>query len=560
MSPIQQPLNAGAVTPAETIRDDSGSRHSSNSSELPVQDSPPDAELLTIKIDGSYNKSPKTWKGFEEEINTNNTCIQIVSFFQLTLMTLANEIPQLSAAITTTATQCLPGWGFACAMGLSALSSHQTYLKKLDQAELFYKQYTNSSLSDNDLEIIKGYWKKIHQYSKISEGTETILSCLYAIFSLATLALALPMEVGLSQSGNMSGYELTSVLYSIVGKVWNYVDAAGAMILAACGCLNNQKIHQGSQESPTKTSYNHEKINKVEEIKALFIFNRIMKEAKEAEQTRNAYFACFVATCTIAAVTTVLAAGTVATGGSLPVILFTTYAVLSLAAVYMRYRDSRDREKDTYNYDHFTIRHVEEIRKACYLKDQNDQTEVFFEKIIDQIKKLSQGKAIEKQPINDTQDSVSEDDSSDETKKDHAYVAIINRLKEVIEELNSCHEPSNSSQNTPNIFNDTSTQDHDTENKKQFYNAMLPLILQTASLKLSNLQISSDNKYSEQLDNPANGKENSVNNAEENSSDLNWNAEQLFKDPDTKYKETLKNAYLKFKEYQHENTAALNAP
>ena len=369
MLPSQQLSTAGAPIPVKDTRDDSSSKDSSISSHLSVQTETLGSEFLKI----------------EKGINTNNTCIQIVSFFQLTLMTLANEIPQLSAAITTTATQCLPGWGFACAMGLSALSSHQTYRKKSDQAELFYKQYTNSSLSDNDLEIIKGYWEKIHQHSKISEGTETTLSCLYAIFSLATLALVWPMAVGLSQSGNMSGYELTSILYSIVGKVWNYVDDAGAMILAACGCLNIKKIHQGSQERPTKTSYNHKKINTVEEIKALFIFNRIMKEAKEAEQTRNAYFACFVATCTIAAVTTVLAAGTVATGGALPVILFTTYVVLSLASVTMRYLDIHNREKDSYNYDHFTIRRVQDVGKSCCLKGHKK----IIEEIIDKIKKYS---------------------------------------------------------------------------------------------------------------------------------------------------------------------------
>ncbi len=58
-----------------------------------------------------------------------------------------------------------------------------------------------------------------------------------------------------------------------------------------------------------------------------------MNEAEEAEMTRNAYVASFLATCAIATMTTLLAARTVATGGALPVIQFTTYVVLSLASV-----------------------------------------------------------------------------------------------------------------------------------------------------------------------------------------------------------------------------------
>jgi len=173
-----------------------------------------------------------TFLGIEEEINTNNCCIQRLSFIQLILMTLPSEVPQLSAAITSIGSQCLPGWGFPCAMGLSALSSHLTYRKKMDQAELVYEKHHSLELSTEDLQTIKKYWEEIRENSKKSEETEKFLSCLYGVFSLATLALAFPIEVGLSQSGNVIGYESISILYSILGIIWIDSDAVAALRLA----------------------------------------------------------------------------------------------------------------------------------------------------------------------------------------------------------------------------------------------------------------------------------------------------------------------------------------
>ncbi len=432
-----------------------------------------------------------TFLGIEEQINTNNCCIQRLSFIQLILMTLPSEVPQLSAAITSIGSQCLPGWGFACAMGLSALSSHLTYRKKMDQAELVYEKHHSLELSTEDLQTIKKYWDEIRENSKKSEETEKFLSCLYGVFSLATVALAFPIEVGLSQSGNVIGYESISILYSILGIIWSDSDAVAALRLAILAYHKNKGTHPNSPESTSITSTNEQA---EDPKKVVFIFNRIMKEAKEAEMTRNAYVASFVATCAIATITTLLAAGTVATGGALPFILFTTYVVLSLASVTMRYLDIHNRGKDGYNYDHFTIRRVQDIGKSYCSKGHKK----IIEEIIDKIKKLSQGNAIETPSIDSTQDSVPEaalsektdDKSSTEAIKNQSYVDIINRMEQGIKELkvyvDGLSHMKNPNTGVHSSFWFRDCKDKKNQKSKDFYNEMLFSILQTASNEILN--------------------------------------------------------------------------
>ena len=69
MLPSQQLLTAGTAIPVKDTPDDSSWKDSLISSHLSVQTETLGSEFLKI----------------EKGINTNNTCIQIVSFFQLTL-------------------------------------------------------------------------------------------------------------------------------------------------------------------------------------------------------------------------------------------------------------------------------------------------------------------------------------------------------------------------------------------------------------------------------------------------------------------------------------------